>query len=135
MSEWAWRALERTALSMGAREGTKPEDDPLMRSQSARVRTKAHAQGRREGHVHGHREGLAEGRIEMLAANVLAVLKARGIAVASDPMELRELLGAQSGDAALAAALACTDAADFRRRVHAQRGQYGPGTAHGGDGP
>ena len=109
MSEVAWRALERVALSMGAREGTEPEDDPLMRSQSARARTKAHAQG--------HREGLAEGRSEMLAANVLTVLKVRGVAVARDPTELRELLGALSGDAAMAAALACTDAADFRRRV------------------
>ena len=29
MSEGAWRALERVALAMGARDGTKPEDDPL----------------------------------------------------------------------------------------------------------
>ena len=123
MSEGAWRALERVALAMGAREGTEPEDDLLMRSQSARARTK------------GHREGLVKGRIEMLAANVLTVLKARGIAVARNPTELRELLGALSGDVALAAALACTDAADFRRRVLAQRGRYRPGAAHGGDGP
>ena len=32
LSEPAWRALERTALAMGAREGTTSEDDPLMRS-------------------------------------------------------------------------------------------------------
>ena len=93
MSEGARRALERVALAMGAREGTKPEDDPFMRSQCARART------------------------EMLAANVLAVLKARGIAVDREPSELRELLGAVSGDVAMAAALACTDAGDFRRRV------------------
>ena len=144
MSEGAWRALERVALSMGAREGTEPEDDPLMRSHGARARTEGHregraeghreghleghAQGHREGHAQGHREGriqgrgegIAEGRIEMLAANVLAVLKARGIAVARAPTELRELLGALSGDVAMAAALACTDAADFRRRLRAQ---------------
>ena len=125
MSEWALRALERTALSMGAREGTEPEDDPLMRSQSARTRTKAHAQGHREGHVQGHREGLAEGRSEMLAANVLTVLKVRGVAVARDPTELRELLGALSGDAAMAAALACTDAADFRRRLRERDAPHG----------
>ena len=35
MSEGAWRALERVALAMGAREGTKPDDDPLMRSQES----------------------------------------------------------------------------------------------------
>ena len=101
LSEVAWRALERVALSMGAREGTKPEDDPLMRSHSARART----------------EGHAEGRSEMLAANVLTVLKARGIAEVSDLTELRELFGASSSDALMAAALVCTDAADFRRRI------------------
>ena len=53
MSAGAWRALERVALSMGAREGTKPEDDPLMRSQSARARMKGHAQGHREGREQG----------------------------------------------------------------------------------
>ena len=41
MSEPAWRALERTALAMGVREGTTPDDDPLMRSQSTRVRAQA----------------------------------------------------------------------------------------------
>ena len=113
LSAGAWRALERVALSMGEREGTEPEDDPLMRSQSARART----------------EGHAEGRSEMLAANVLAVLKARSIAVALDPTELRELLGAVSGDVAMAAALACTDATDFRQRLGEQdaaRRQPGP---------
>ena len=125
MSEVAWRALERVALSMGVREGTEPEDDPLMRSQSARARTKAHAQEHQEGRVQGHREGLAEGRSEMLAANVLTVLKARGVEVARDPTELREMLGALSGDAAMAAALACTDAADFRRRVRERNAPHG----------
>ena len=66
LSEGAWRALERVALSMGAREGTKPEDDPLMRSHSAKVRAKGHregqAQGHREGHERGMREGMMQGR-------------------------------------------------------------------------
>ena len=125
MSEGAWRALERVALSMGAREGTTPEDDPLMRSLSVRARMKDHAEGHQEGHVQGHREGLVEGRSEMLAANVLTVLKARSIAVARDLTELRELLGALSGDAAMAAALACTDAADFRRRIRERDARHG----------
>ena len=187
MSEVAWRALERVALSMGAREGTKPEDDPLMRSHSAQVRTKAHAQGHREGHAQGHRKGHAQGHQEGHAQGhqeghaqghqeghaqghqeghaqghqeghaqghqeghaqghgkglaqgymnaVVRILEVRGIAVALDAAEDRELLGGLSEDALMAAALACTDAADFRRRVLAQRGRYGPGTAHGGDGP
>ena len=57
----------------------------------------------------------------MLAGNVLMVLKARGIAVARDAAELREFLGALSGDAAMEAALACTDGANFRRRLGEQR--------------
>ena len=118
MSEAAWRALECTALAMGVREGTEPEDDPLTHSISLKAE--------------------ARGRSEMLAANVLTVLKARGVAAARDPTELRELLGALSGDAAMAAALACTDEADFRRRVGERRALHGrpvPGAPHGGDAP
>ena len=99
MSEGAWRALERVALAMGAREGTEPEDDPLMRSQSARVRSK--------------------GRMDMVAA----ALRARGIEAALDVTEDRELVAGVPGDALMEAALACTDEADFRRRVREQRGR------------
>ena len=97
LSKTTWRALERTALAMGAREGTEPEDDPLTRSISLKAE--------------------ARGRSEMLAANVLTVLKARGIEVASDLMEYRELFGASSSETVVEAALVCTDEADFRRRV------------------
>ena len=105
MSEGAWRALERVALSMGAREGTKPEDDPLMRSQSARARAR--------GHVRGQMEAVAQ------------VLEARGIAPARDTLVDREWWGAVPGRDLIAAALACTDGADFRRRIREQRVQYG----------
>ena len=60
LSGTAWRALERVALAMGAREGTKPEDDPLMGSHSAKTR----AEGRREGHAQGYQEGRAQGHRE-----------------------------------------------------------------------
>ena len=108
LSEAAWRALERAALAMGAREGTKPEDDPLMRSLSA-------------GYAQGYREGLILGRIEAVAQ----VLEARGIAPALDAAEDRALLGGLTNDALMEAALACTDAADFRRRVRELRARYG----------
>ena len=55
----------------------------------------------------------------MLTANVRALLKARGIEVTSDFTEERELLGGVPDEALMAAALACTDEADFRRRVRA----------------
>ena len=108
LSEAAWRALERTALAMGAREGTEPDDDPLMRSQSARAWSKGHAQGIGEGHAHE--------RMELVAAT----LRARGIEVASDLTTDRALLSGLSGDALMAAALACTDELDFRRRIREQ---------------
>ena len=113
MSETVWRALERTALAMGAREGTKPEDDPLMRSQSTRAWTKGHTRGLGEGHARGLGEGHANERMELAAAT----LRARGIEVTSDLATDRALLGALSGDALMAAALACVDEADFRRRI------------------
>ena len=96
LAEPAWRALERTALAMGAREGTKPEDDPLMRSLSARAR--------------------AKGRMEIVAA----VLRIRGIEAALDSAEVHALFGGLSDDALMAAALACTSEADFRRRIREQ---------------
>ena len=108
MSEGAWRALERTALSMGVREGTKPEDDPLMRSQSVKART--------------------EGRMEM----VVAALRARGIEAALDGTEDRTLLGGLLGDALMEAALACSDAADFRRRVGERGRDSDPAPVAGG---
>jgi len=113
LSEAAWGALERTALAMGAREGTTPEHDPLTRSVSARAEAK--------GHARGHREGRAQGRMEA----VVAVLRARGIEVATDlARDLAEepaLAHGLSDDALMAAAVACTDESDFRRRVREQR--------------
>ena len=95
--------------------------------------SRSSSQGQREGHAEGRREGLVEGASEMLASNVLAVLKARGIEVTSDLAELRELFGARPDDAAMAAALACADEADFRRRIRRRRdehGRHGPGASH-----
>ena len=93
LSETAWRALERTALAMGAREGTKPEDDPLMRSMSARVQ--------------------AQTRMELVAV----ALCAKGIEVASDFAHDRTLLAGLPIDRLKEAVLACTSEADFRRRI------------------
>ena len=61
----------------------------------------------------------------MLAANVLTVLRARGIDSALDATADRELLGGLSSEALMAAALECTDAADFRRRVGKQHAPQG----------
>ena len=101
MSKPAWRALERTALAMGAREGTTPQHDPLMASESARVRARSHAQGHREGHMDA----------------VADVLASRGIELTGEMTKYRELCSAIPGTVVVAAALACTGEADFRRRI------------------
>ena len=95
------RTLERVALAMGVREGTRPEDDLITSS----VSLKAEARG--------YERGQGEAR----AASVRAVLRARGIEAALDASEDRALFSALSEEALIAAALACTGEADFRRRV------------------
>ena len=55
LSSGARRALERVALAMGEREGTRPEDDPFTRT----ISRKAAAEGREEGRAEGWVEGQA----------------------------------------------------------------------------
>ena len=98
LSPRARPALERVARTLGAREGTRPEDDPITRSIVRRAKER--------------------GRSEAIEANVLAVLRARGIEVTSALAEDRELFAALPVDALMAAAVACRDEADFRRRLH-----------------
>ena len=40
LSVGARRALERTAMTMGAREGTRPEDDPFTQALSRKAETR-----------------------------------------------------------------------------------------------
>ena len=49
-----YAVVERVGMELGAREGTGPEDDPLLRSQ----RRQSRAEGIREGRAEGIREGL-----------------------------------------------------------------------------
>ena len=100
------QALNRVARAMGESEGTGPEDDPLSRMLIH--------EGRAEGRLEGRAEGHHEGRAEM----VLAALRARGIeSGAGLAEELPALAREAPAEALMAVALACTDEADFRRRV------------------
>ena len=101
LSAEARRALERVALAMGAREGTRPEDDPFTRSVSLKARASGHAQGH------------AQGRMDA----VVATLQARGIEVAWVRAEGSGLLAELPIEPLMTAALACSDEADFRRRI------------------
>ena len=99
LSPRARPALERVARTLGARDGTRPEDDPITRSI---VR-------------------------EATAANVLTILRSRGIEVTSRLAEDPALFGRAPADALVTAAVACRDEADFRRRVReAARRLYPP---------
>ena len=97
ISAETWGALERVARAMGGREGTTPEDDPIMRSVS--------------------RQAEAKGRADAVADAVSATLRLRGIDVPADLAEAVQRSPGLALDAVLAAALACTDAVDFRRRL------------------
>ena len=102
LTEEAWRALERVALALGAREGTRPEDDPLIRAVSRRAQA----------------EGQVQGRFEAVAAT----LRARAIEVSGDFAQDHDFFAEHPIEALMAAALVCTDEADFRRRVREAAG-------------
>ena len=102
LSGKAWRALERVALAMGAREGKGPENDPLLRSMSRR----AESRGEARGHVEA----------------VTAALRARGIEITDAFAADREFLAGHPIETLMAAALACTGESDFRRRLREETG-------------
>ena len=89
--------VERVGAALGAREGTGPDDDPLLRSQ------------RRQGFEQGHAEGRAEARAQM----VRQILQSRGIEVSARFSTATEAFAAASEEALLAAALGCADEAGF----------------------
>ncbi len=92
--------LERVGTVLGEREGTGPDDDPLLGAQRRRSR----AEGRAEGH--------AEGRAELTRA----LLAARGIEVSA---EFPGVPGFAKlpGHAIIAAASSSVSEADFRKRL------------------
>ena len=101
--------LERVGSVLGAREGTGPDDDPMLRS--------LRGQSRMEGRAEGRTEGRAEGREEGRAGMVRAMLSSRGIGVSeSFPADVPGF--AESPEAVVvAAALACRSERDFRARI------------------
>ena len=120
-SGWTHAVLERLGRTLGARDGTGPDDDPLLRSLRDESRAEGEARGRAEGRAEGEARGRAEGRVEGLAKAVREILRARGVACPEDPCA-----GIPDGvpaDAVVAAALACDGAEDFRARLRARGGQ------------
>ena len=105
LSDATTAVLRRVGRTLGAAEGTGPENDPFLRAE------------RRQGRV----EGRAEGRVEALTAAVAQVFKTRGVPVsAALPRRLAELEGVSAEDL-VRAALECRDEADFLRLGGSQR--------------
>ena len=98
-------ALRRIGRTLGAAEGTGPDDDPFLRAERMG--------GRQEGRVEGHEAG----RMETQRAAVLQVFKARGLPVsAALPLRLAELEGVSTA-ALMQAALECRDEEHLLRLV------------------
>ena len=93
--------LERVGGALGAREGTGPDDDPLLRSQ------------RRAGFEQGRAQGREEGRADARAAMVRRILLSRGIEVSEEFPVAAAAFAAASEDALLSAAFACADQEEF----------------------
>ena len=104
-SERTSAVVERVGAALGAREGTGPDDDPLFRSQ----RRQGFERGRVEGREEGRTAGVLQGRAQM----VRQILRSRGIEVAEGFPADAEAFAAASEEVLLAAALACTNDADF----------------------
>ena len=120
-SGWTHAMLEHLGRTLGERDGTGPDDDPLLYS----LRDQSRTEGRAEGEAKGRAEGLAEGRAEGEAKGrmetVLEILRARGITLSED-------LSADVPDGVphrvvVAAALACNSERDFRARLRAHAGK------------
>ncbi|MYK87568.1 MAG: hypothetical protein F4018_04050 [Acidobacteria bacterium] len=125
------RVLERVGRTLGARDGTCPDDTPWLRRQRAEGRAAGHAEGRATGHVEGRTaghaegrlEGFVEGRAELLNVVVRRTLASRGISndVTLDPADLAGLTDEHVMDALLE----CRDTADFRARLRYRRRRPG----------
>ncbi len=99
------RVLERVGRGLGAREGTRPDDTPLIHALNE----------------HAYAAGRAAGRSAALVAAVRNVLDARGIRL-SQPLPAGSApFDNASFDTVTAAAVACADEADFWRRIGVSR--------------
>ena len=105
--------LERLGRDLGTRDGTGPDDDPLMRS----LRKESEERGRRKGRAEGERKGHVEGRAKGRAEMVRELLLSRGVETSKGFLADGTMLAELPVDALLAAALACDDEQDFLQRL------------------
>ena len=88
LSEMTSRILDRVGRTLGAHDGTRPDDTPWLRAH----REQGRARGRAEGRARGRAEGRDEGRAELVDAIRRRILAPRGISDVSDDQILDALL-------------------------------------------
>ena len=98
--------LERVGSALGAREGTGPDDDPMLRS----LRGQSRAEGERKG------------RADTLAKMARRMLRSRGVEV-SETFLADPAFVASSEDAVFEAATACADEAQFLAALRSRGGK------------
>ena len=125
LSGWTLAVLERVGRTLGERDGTGPDDDPMLRSLRDESREEGRAEGRTEGEAKGRAEGLAageaKGRAKGRLESVHDVLRMRGITLSED-LSASIPHGLPHG-VVLAAALACDSERDFHARLRAHVGK------------
>ena len=112
LSKATLAVLERLGAVLGEREGTGPDDDPLLRSQRAEARAEGRQEGRTEARQEAHARELAS-----RARLVRQLAVSRGVRVGERfPMDVP---GFEEADVAVVAdaALRCSNAADFTARL------------------
>ena len=121
------KVLERVGRVLGAREGTGPDDDPMLRSLRVQSREEGELAGERKGREAGMVEGERSGRAATLAKMARRMLGSRGVEVS--PGFLADPVFAESSvDAVFEAASACKDEVGFlaalrlARILHEARG-------------
>ena len=108
-SAWTHARLEHQGRTLGARDGTSPDDDPLLRS----LRDERWSEGLAKGQAEGRMEGRVEARVEM----VRQVLLSRGIPVPAGFPGRAPAFAASREEVLVAAALACDSEPDFHARI------------------
>ena len=102
-----YAVLERIGHSLGAREGTGPDDDPWLRSQRRESFERGRFRGRAEGRAEGHAEGRVQSGKAARAGMVRRKLLSRDIEVSDDFPANVPAFADSSEDAIVTAPLAC----------------------------
>ena len=132
-SGWTHAMLEHMGRTLGERDGTGPDDDPLLGSLRDQSRTEGRAEGEAKGRAEGLAEGEAKGRAEGLAEGeakgraegrmetVREILRTRGITSSKD--FAAEVPHGLPDRVVVAEALVCKSERDFHARLRAHAGK------------